>query len=218
MQFVGAGLQVDVDHAARRAPVFGVVAVGDHVHLTDGFHRRADRVSSLVQEVDGVDVVIDAIQQEVVLTVGANAVGGKSAVGRIARSRFRRHYARGEARQIREVALPAQRNILHRFGIECRADLCALGLQQRRRGRDFDGLVDVADRQSNRNAGALAGGQRDVFLLSLFEPGSGYVHRVSGWLEGGTNKFAGAIGDGFIGKAGCLIGDLDNGIDDDPAG
>ena len=56
----------------------------------------------LVNEVDDVDVVVHAIQQEIVLASGADAVGGKPSTQRIAGSRFRRKNARRKTSQICE--------------------------------------------------------------------------------------------------------------------
>ena len=85
VQLVCAGLQIDVDHAAGAAAVLGVVAVGEDAHFADRFHGGTDDVGGLVEEVDDVDVVVDAVQQEVVLTVRTDAVGREPAANRIAR-------------------------------------------------------------------------------------------------------------------------------------
>ena len=116
VQLVGAGFEVDVDDRAGRAAILGVDAVRLDAHFADRFHRGPDRVGRLIQKVDGVDVVIDAVQQEVVLTVSAHAAGGETAVGRVASAGLSRKHARGKARQIGEIALPAERNIGQRLG------------------------------------------------------------------------------------------------------
>jgi hypothetical protein len=107
MQLVGAGLQIHIDHTAGGAPILGVIAVGNDAHFADSLHRGADRICGLIQKIDGVDVVVDAVQQEVVLAVGTHAIGGKPAVIGIAGARLGRHHARRQARQVGEVALPA---------------------------------------------------------------------------------------------------------------
>src|SRR5258708_2658334 len=129
MQLVGAGLQVDVDDAAGGTSIFRVVSVGEDAHLADRFNRWPNRVGGLIEEVDGVDVVVDAVQQEIILSVGADAVGGESAVVAVTRAILGRNYAWSQTRQIRKVALAAQRNIGEGPAGQARADLCALGLK-----------------------------------------------------------------------------------------
>ncbi len=85
--------------------------------------RRSDHVGRLIDEVDHVDVVVDAVQQEVIFAGGTHAVSGKPAILRIARARFRHQNARRKPRQIGEHALAAHRQLAH-FG---RVQIGALG-------------------------------------------------------------------------------------------
>src|ERR1017187_4285405 len=97
--------------------VFGVIAVGENAHLADRFHRRPDHKRRLVEEVDHVDVVVDAVQQEVILAVGANSVGRETSAGGIARAGLGRQNARRKPRQEAEGSRPAQRKIGHILGV-----------------------------------------------------------------------------------------------------
>ena len=144
---IGARFQVDVDHAARRPAILRVVAVGQNAHLADRLHRRPDHERSLVDEVDHVDVVVDTVQQEVVLAGGTHAVGGKAAVLRVARARFRNQDAGRKPRQIAKHPLAAHGQLAHLSRVQIGALRGVLGLQQWRVRRDFDGLTDIADRQ-----------------------------------------------------------------------
>ncbi len=67
----------------------------------------------LVDEIDHVDVVIYAVQQEVILASRADTVSGKIAAKRIARSLLSRKNSRGQASQERKCALPAKRQLAH---------------------------------------------------------------------------------------------------------
>lgn len=75
MNTVGARLQADIQDAAGTAPILRTVAVGKDAHFADGFDGRAHYKSGLVQEVNDVDVVVNAIEQEIVLTVGPHSIG-----------------------------------------------------------------------------------------------------------------------------------------------
>ena len=218
MQLVRAGLQIDVDDDAGAAAVLGVIAVGQHGHFADGFHGRPDRVGRLVQEVDGVDVVVHAVEQEVVLSIAADAVSGNAAVVGIARAGFGRNHAGGEARQIGKVALAAERDIGECFGIDGRAHLGAFGLEQRRGGGDFDGLPDVANGKRNVDTGAFAGGQKDAFLGRSLEAGGGDGQVIRGRLQGGAGKLTGPVGGHIVFLTGRDFRDGHFGTGDHAAG
>ena len=109
VDFIGTGLELDVDHAAGAASVLGVVAVGQNGHFADGFHRRTDDVGGLVQEVDDIDVVVDAVEQEVILPVRADAVGRERSARFITGARFARNYAGGQTREETEHTRSAER-------------------------------------------------------------------------------------------------------------
>ena len=97
----------------------------------------------MIQEVDGVDIVVDAIQQEVVLTVSANTVGGYAAVVCVTRSALGRHHTGSETGEIHEIALPTKWSVGEGFLIHCRTDLCAFGLKKRSRAGDLDRLTNI---------------------------------------------------------------------------
>ena len=129
MQLVGARFERHVDHTARGPAVFGVVAVGQDAHFADGIQRGSDHVGGLIDEVDVVDVVIDSVQQEVVFAGGTHAVGGKTAVLRVARARFSYQNAGRQARQISKHALAAHRQLVHFGGVQIGALRSVFGLQ-----------------------------------------------------------------------------------------
>ena len=100
--------------------------------------RQHDKVRA-VEEVDGVGVVVDAVEHVVVLR-GAIAVGGERAAGCIAASvRLRSVHAGGELRKEGEVSA-VQRKIVDVALIDDLADRRVLALQNGSRRRDFDRL------------------------------------------------------------------------------
>src|SRR4051794_40836545 len=111
MHRVGARLEINVDNAARSASVLGVIAIRENLHLADGFHRGSDDERSLIDEIDHVDVVINAVKKEVVLTVGADSVGGEvtpeRTTGTILRGKNSGRHASEEA----ERSLAAERKL-----------------------------------------------------------------------------------------------------------
>ena len=90
MNIVRARLQTDLYDAASCASIFGACAVGNNLHVADCLDRRPDDIRSLIDEVDHIDVVVNAIQQEIVLTSRPNAVSRETAAQRVARPRLSR--------------------------------------------------------------------------------------------------------------------------------
>ena len=74
------------EDAAGRAAIFSVCAVRDNLHVPNRFDGWADHKRGLVDEVDDIDVVVNAVQQEVVLTGRANAVRREAAAQCVARA------------------------------------------------------------------------------------------------------------------------------------
>ena len=134
MHFVRARLDRDVHHAARGSPVLGVVPVRQDLHLADRFDGGTDHVSGLVDEVDHVHVVVDAVQQKVVLPVGADAVRGEASACRVAGAGLGGNDSGHGPRQERETPLAAQRQLARLAIFEGAAHLGGLGLQRGRRG------------------------------------------------------------------------------------
>src|SRR6185437_13170756 len=160
--------------------------------------RRPDRVCGLAEKVDGVDVVIDAVQEEVVLPIRTYAAGRETAVVGVACALFRWHNAGRQARQISKVALPTERDIGNRLRAERGANPCALCLEQRSSRGDLNGLADIADGQREVDRGTLTSLDNDVVLLSFPEAGRTDGNAVSGRLQGGADKLTGGVGGELI--------------------
>src|SRR5205807_7920628 len=88
-KLVRSGLYLNVDHAACATPVFGVVTIGEDRYFADRLNRWPDDIGRLVQEVDHIHVVVDAVQQEVVLAIRPDTVGRESASRLIASALLR---------------------------------------------------------------------------------------------------------------------------------
>src|SRR5260370_25811893 len=97
MNLVLTRLEIDVQNTSGPAAVLGVVTVSQNLELADRFDGGTHHEGRLIQEVNHVDIIVDAIQQEVVLTVRAHAIGGKAASNRIAGPGPRRENAGGSA-------------------------------------------------------------------------------------------------------------------------
>src|SRR5229473_1355692 len=108
MNLVCTRLEIDVQNTTGSAAVLGVVTVSQNLQLADRFDGRTHYKGGLIQEVNHVDIIVDAIQQEVVLTVRAHAIRGKTAANRVAGSGFGREDPGRSARQKCKNALPAE--------------------------------------------------------------------------------------------------------------
>src|SRR5439155_9047716 len=122
--------------------IFRVVAVRQNLHLADRLDRRSYDVRRLVQEVDHVDVVVDAVQQEVVLAVRADAIGGKAAAHRVTSAVFSGNHAGRKTREEGENALSAEWKLAQAPAAQIRAERRALGLEHGSLRRDFNRLAD----------------------------------------------------------------------------
>ncbi len=78
VETVGAGLDGSVHDSAGGTTELGAEVRSLYLELRDRVHRRQNDKVGSVQEVDGVGIVVDAIQQVVVLR-RAQTIGGKGA-------------------------------------------------------------------------------------------------------------------------------------------
>ena len=133
MEAVGAGLDGGVQNRARGTAQFGAEVRCLDLEFLDRVQRRKNDKVGAVEEVDGVGVVVDAVQQVVVLR-GAQAVGGECARGRIAAGvGLRRLHAGAKLGKESKVA-PVERQTVHALLGDYLPDRRFFGLQQRRRG------------------------------------------------------------------------------------
>src|SRR6185312_11758519 len=210
VKLVRAGLQGYVDHATGGASVFGVIAVSQNLHVADGFNRRADHKRSLVDEVDDVDVVVDAIQQEIILTSGAHAVCRKVAALRAASTRFSGQNAGGHAREKGEDALSAERKIGDLSRIQVRTQCRTFRLQQRRRSCHLYSLSGFTNLEDEVNSYRCPWIHDYVALLRLLEARRLHRDGVSSGIQSGPRVSARTGRDSIVGYTGRRVceGDL----------
>src|SRR5207249_11752057 len=86
VKLVRSALDLNDNHAAGATTIFGVVSVSEDRYFADRLNRGPDDIGRLVQEVDHIHVVIDAVQQEVVLAIRPDTIVRESASRLIARA------------------------------------------------------------------------------------------------------------------------------------
>ena len=105
------------------------------------------------------------------------------------------------------IAVGRERQFHHGLRFDLGADISAIGLENRRRRGDNDGLRDVAGLERNIDAGRCVGKQVDVLLLSLFESGCVDGDDVDSGLHVGKRVVSARIGCGLVNCAGgCECG------------
>src|SRR6185312_11865599 len=206
VNLVGARFQVDVHNAAGGAAVFSVIAIRQDLHGADGFDRGVNDERLLVDEVDNVDVVVNAIQQEVVFTRGTDAICGEVAAKRAAGAGFGRQDPGRQAREKRERALAAEGQLRHLLRIQIGALLGGFRLEQWRGGGNFDGLRCVADLQRDVDAVSSAGADDNSFLLGFLETRGFHVNGVCAGFQKRADVSAGCVRLNLIRQASGIFG------------
>src|SRR6267378_2083681 len=149
MQFVGAGFDRGIENRGSGAAELGTEARGFNSELINRVDRRKNDVVRTVQEIHGVRVVVNAIEQVIVLRRPIS-IGGEGAAGGIASCvRLGGVHTRGELRQKCEIP-PIQREVIHTARVDDLTHSSVLGLQNRNRSLHLDGL------------GHRAGWERDI--------------------------------------------------------
>ena len=165
MEAVRAALGHGGDLQTARAPIFGLVALGENLHLADGLDVHGEHlpVAARVHR-------RDAVHHDVVLTRAAEP-------GSACRRASRHHPGRKHG-EVREIAA-ADGKI---FDLLCRDGERSLGarrLQQGRLGNHGDGFLCAArfERQ-DRNRDPLAGADGHTRPRQRSEPGHRHFNRV----------------------------------------
>ena len=171
VELVGSGFHVDHDRPAQAPAEFGWQHVGEHLEFGNGVgirqHRRLIVVGS---------VIVDAVQQEVIVldTVAVDRhqrvlVGGVGSLRHISASR--------ERNELDEVAA-VQRQIHHLLGFEHLAERGGFRLQEGRFAHHFDGLLHIADFQSERKTQPVLDVQYDSVTNCAFETFGFHRYRI----------------------------------------
>ncbi len=139
MDAVRSGLDRSVENGACGTAQFGAEVRGLNLELRDCVDRRKNDEVCSVQEVNGVGVIVNAIQQIVVLR-RAQTVGGKGSGGCIA-SRIGLGTLRACTKLGKEGKVaPIERQRIHALLSHHLSDGCFLGLQLRRSSTHFNGF------------------------------------------------------------------------------
>src|SRR5207249_9649857 len=80
VEMVGAGLNGGIQNGSGGPSELGAKAIGLNLEFLDGVDRRADHKMRAVEEVDQLNVIVNAVKQVVVLC-GPQAIRGKE-IGR----------------------------------------------------------------------------------------------------------------------------------------
>jgi hypothetical protein len=143
MQVVGSRLDGGIEDGGTGAAEFRAKAGRFDAEFFDGVDRRENDEVGTVQEVDGVGVIVDTIEQVVVLR-GTQTVGSERACRGIPSGIGLRGVDTGaELRKKREITA-VQREVVDGFRVGDLTDSGALRLKKRSGCGDFDGLRNVA--------------------------------------------------------------------------
>src|SRR5437867_4016396 len=167
-----------VDDAAGAPPELGRERVGLDLELLDRVDRGADDEGRAVQEVDYVDVVVDAVEQVVVLPVRPDAVGREVAADHQAQAARGpctvvascRNHARRDGGELREVP-SVKGKLCRRLAVDHVAERRRLGLGLGRRTDDLNRLADVTDLEREIDLQAVLHLHFDPALALFFEAG-----------------------------------------------
>ena len=166
MPGIGAGLRDHVDDAAARASDFGRVAVGVHLELLHRILAEAVRIPARAAAAGGLSeeyiVAVGAIDQEAIRGAALATEGKIAAAGRVANDAGRKG---GEVEEVAPVNGQIA-DLLRRYG---GAGLRTRAFDQRRLGRDADGLLHGADFKRYVNGGHSTDVQREAGALRNFE-------------------------------------------------
>src|ERR1700682_1534135 len=112
MELVGAGLNGGMENGGAGAAEFSTEIRGLHLEFLNSINRRKDDEVRTIEEVHGVGIVVDTVEQVVILR-RAKAVGGEGAAGGVAPGvRLRSIYSGGELGKKGEIAA-GQREAIH---------------------------------------------------------------------------------------------------------
>ncbi len=168
MQAIGARLDGRVHHRTGGASQFGAEVRGLHLEFLNRVDRRKDDEVGAVQEVHGVRVVVDAIEQVVILRRAETVRREGARRGIAAGVSLRRLHAGAKLGKEGEIAA-VQGKVIHLLLADHLADRCFLGLQQRRRRVHFNGFRRRAQLERNVHLQNLRDLDLDVLLGRLRE-------------------------------------------------
>src|SRR5580693_8529387 len=143
MELVGAGFDGGIEDGGAGAAKLRAEVGGLYFKFFDRVDRRKHDIVGAVEEIYGVRVVVDAIEEVVVLR-RAKSIGGESAAGRIAAGVSLRSIDAGSQLGEKGKIASVQGKIIHAARVDDLAHGGVLRLEHRSGSRDLDGCCDVA--------------------------------------------------------------------------
>ena len=176
VEFVGAGFQNHVGIGAAGAAQRRFVVAGGDVDRLNGFQRRNHDLQQA-----GALVIVDTFDLVAVPHAHLAVDFGLQRTGGVEELRMLEACPRGAGHQVQQrliIALGAQRKRGRLHHLQLRAGIGTVGLQQRRRARDFHGFRNIAGRQLHIDTRAAVDRERDIFPVSFLKPGRLHRDRV----------------------------------------
>ncbi len=212
LEIVGAGLQGHVGHRAAGAAELGVVVAGGDADGLERVRRRDDHLQKA-----RLMVVVEAFNQRVVRLPRLAVDLDSQRVLRVEKRGVLAVRACGTGdhdQETLEVPVEGERQLADHLRLEDAARVGPVGLQQRRLGRDGDGLGQLADFQLHVHPDGAVDIHLDVRADDFLEPRQLGIHRVGAVLEARENEVAGVVADGAAADVGLHLGDGHGGAGD----
>ena len=216
VEIVGAGFHGGVQNGSTGTAKLSAEIGSLDFEFLDGVDGRKGDIVGAVEKVNGIGVVVDAVEKVVVLG-GPQTVGGKGTVLGVATSvRLRGVYASGDLSEESEIAT-VERKVVDGLGIDDLADGGALRFEKRSGRADFDGLCDIARLEGEILDDAGANLHDDAGSSRCLKALIGNLEFVSAKLDGRELVEAVRSCSGGEADTGTLIGKSDFSSRDDSA-
>ena len=193
MKAVSTGLGGSIENGTGRAAILSREVGGLDVEFGDGIEWRKNGVVGAVQEVDGIRVVVDTIQQIVILR-GTQAVGGEGAgcgvAARIGLCGLHTGCQLGKEGKVASI----QREIVDGLFLNDLADRGLLSLKHGRCRCDLNRLRGSSGFQADADRQMLRDVEHQIGLGGFGEAGCGNADRVMPNSDRRKGIFALAVG------------------------
>ena len=185
VKLVGSGLDRRVENSGSGATILGTKVGRLNLELLDSIHRRKNDKIRTVEEIDGIGIVIDAVEHVVVLRRPI-AIGGKGTAGSIASSiRLGRVHSGGELREESKIS-SVQRKVVDVATVHHLADRGVLSLKNWNGTGDFHRLCHTPRLQFEIHQYVRADVHHDIGLGDGFKSLGGGLDLITAdlhWAE-----------------------------------
>ena len=216
VEMVGAGLNGGIQNGSGGPSELGAKAIGLNLEFLDGVDRRADHKMRAVEEVDELNVIVNAVKQVVVLC-GPQAIRGKASAASEPTRVLLTLSDAGRELSKKDVVASIQWKSVYRAFTDDLSDGGVLCLEHRRRCVHDYGLHRLARRQREIDHYSLLHIDRNVLLLDLLEALHFCGYRVTSNLDRRKNIFASGAASGRHGESRIFIGNGHFDAGNDPA-